>query len=224
MSATERGLKVNTPLQTWFPISLFWPTWIWRPTLMLWEKWWSTWAEVPTQVIEPANYAANEDFVQSKKIIWNKEQKKLLYGRGKSYILHRMIQGCAEAEGGNNYLISFLLQQRSFVRCCQLDALYGCSVKSSSLISCRCRELDGFKHRCFTELSQETLIDMCLCYLKNLTEKDKRANIVVDEVKLKSLAKRNRYVGSLWMAISSVSKYNFKDQTDKKVWIRFQLW
>ena len=68
---------------------------------------------------------------------------------------------------------------------------------------------------------------MCFCYLKNLTEKDKRANIVVDEVKLKSLAKRKKihatdFVGSLWMAISSVFKYNFKDQTDKKVWIRFQ--
>ena len=64
-------------------------------------------------------------------------------------------------------------------------------------------------------------MDMCFRYLKKLTKKQKQANIAVDEVKLESLVNRKKihatdFVGSLWMAVSSVSKYDFRNQADTK--------
>ena len=80
------------------------------------------------QVLGPASYTANNEFVHSRKIIWNRQQQKLFsslfkkvvlqsdFGCGKSFLLHRMIQRCHESELEPNLLLSFLLQERPFVR------------------------------------------------------------------------------------------------------------
>ena len=70
------------------------------------------------------------------------------------------------------------------------------------------------------DASPDALMNECFGLLKDLTKKLKRVNIVVDEVKLENLIKQQEihfedFEGTLWIAISSVSKYDFRDQSDK---------
>ena len=188
------------------------------------------------QVVGPAEYAANEDFIHNK-IFWNKEQRQLLssperkvvlqadFGCGKSFMLHRMIQRYSEAGDYDNFLISFLPQQRPFVRgvldvANRMKYMGAASQGQVQVISvadivASMSSLDFQK-----DVSQETLTDKCFLFLQDLTKKHPHANIVVDEVRLENLVNKkeihdNDFVGSLWMAVSSISKYDFRDQIDQ---------
>ena len=114
------------------------------------------------------------------------------------------------------FLLSFLLQERPFVRGV-LDVanrrLYSAQGQKVQVLSVA--DMVGS-----VDASQDTLMKKCFRYLRDLTKKHKLANIVVDEVKLEDLIKRQKihsksFMGTLWIAVSSVSKYDFRDQSDK---------
>ena len=150
------------------------------------------------QVVGPSVPAASEKFIDNRKIIWNKEQKKILssrakkmiiqsdFGCGKSFMLHRMIQGCIEAEEDENFIISFLPQEKSFVRSV-LDIVNRMHYKDvvergvAKVISVA--DILQPKHAS-KDLSLKTQIGLCFHYLRDLTKSHKHANIVVDEVPL----------------------------------------
>ena len=59
-------------------------------------------------------------------------------------------------------------------------------------------------------------------FLYDLTEKSPTANIAVDEVPLDMLVKQKKihhdsFTGSIWLAVSSVTNYDFKNKDDKTV-------
>ena len=186
-------------------------------------------------VIGPAIPAANEDLIQNKKIIWNREQMKLLFSRskkiilqsdfgcGKSLMLHRMIQGNIEAEHKTNFVISFLPQKKPYVRSV-LDVANRLHYKAAEAkgtakvisVADIMASMDASEH-----LSQEAQMDICFQYLSDLTKNHEHANLVVDEVPLEALVKREKihdecFKGSLWLAVLSMSKYDFRDQNDNR--------
>ena len=186
------------------------------------------------QVVGPSVPAASEKFIDNRKIIWNKEQKKILssrakkmilqsdFGCGKSFMLHRMIQGYIDAEEEDNFIISFLPQEKPYVRSV-LDIVNRMHYKDAAdrgvakVISVA--DILQLKHA-LKDLSPKTQIGLCFHYLRDLTKSHKHANIVVDEVPLQDLINQGQihardFAGSLWIAVSSVSKYDFRDLSDK---------
>jgi len=161
-----------------------------------------------------------------KGVISNPPQKAVIegdFGCGKSLLLHERIQtkSCSEDDGAENFLISFLQPnpERQFVRSI-LDVSNRLKYEEErvEVVS----PVDIMRSSSELRRRRPNLPSStdCLQFLYALTEQFRNCNISVDEVTLEDLAKRDQihakdFVGSLWLAVSSVSRYDFKDQRDE---------
>ena len=156
-----------------------------------------------------------------KVLIWNRIQKRILlrppkrlllegdFGTGKSLILHAFIQMCIY-EDPHNFIMPLLHDggDKQPVLRTVLDVAN----------RMRYAKMKNVQSIALADMLNPPVSRNPFRFIRDITEKYKNANIAVDEVNLQDLQQlkgpifHKDFCGSLWIAISSLSNYEFKEQ------------